>query len=154
LLSDSLAAFASSVNEVRAVGVGLMNRGAKGWTMSAEEAITALDLSRCCENKRKVHLYSDIAVYEGIRCSSSALRYFESVLSELTHEKGLLKTLECYFDKSQHRKATAAALEIHPNTLNYRLDRVEALLGVRLDAPSSIVPLFVALKMRHILRLR
>jgi carbohydrate diacid regulator len=152
LLSDSLVAFVTRLNEVRAVGVGLMNNGARGWATSAEEAITALDLACYREGGRKVHLYSEIAIYEGIRSSASALRYLESLLSEITHEKDLLKTLECYFDHNQHRKATAAALEIHPNTLNYRLDRVEALLGVELDAPSAIAPLFVALKMCNVVR--
>jgi carbohydrate diacid regulator len=113
--------------------------------------MTALDLSRHHEGRKKVHLYSDIIIYESIRSHSGALRFFESILGEIIHEKDLLKTLDCYFTNNQHRKATATSLDIHPNTLNYRLGRIEALLGAKLDSPSSIAPLFVALKMQDVI---
>jgi DNA-binding PucR family transcriptional regulator len=60
-----------------------------------------------------------------------------------------MKTVECYFDNRQHRETTAAALGIHPNTLNYRLERIETLLGAELDTPGWIARLFIALKLRH-----
>jgi carbohydrate diacid regulator len=152
LLSDAVVGFARKSDEVHAIGVGLLNQRARGWATSAEEAMTALDFSRNHEGGKKVHLYSDIVIYESIRSNSSALRFFESMLGEILHEKDLLKTLSCYFDNNQHRKATAASLDIHPNTLNYRLGRIETLLGVELDSPSSIAPLFVALKMRNVIK--
>jgi carbohydrate diacid regulator len=146
-LSNSIVAFARKSNEIRAIGVGLLNQGARGWATSAEEAMTALDLSHYHDGGKKVHLYSDIVIYESIRSNSGALRFFESILGEILHEKDLLETLGCYFTNNQHRKATATSLDIHPNTLSYRLGRIESLLGAKLDAPSSIAPLFVALKM-------
>jgi PucR C-terminal helix-turn-helix domain len=53
-------------------------------------------------------------------------------------------------ENNQHRKATAASLGIYLNTLSYRLDRIEALLGAKLDAPGWIAPIFIALKMRDV----
>jgi carbohydrate diacid regulator len=148
LLSDAIVAFAGKANEVRAIGVGFMNQGARGWATSAEEAMTALDFALLSGSGSKVHLYSDIAIDESVRSNGSALRYFESMLGEILHEKDLMKTLECYFDNSQHRKVTAASLGIHPNTLNYRLARIETLLGAELAAPSWIARLFIALNLR------
>jgi carbohydrate diacid regulator len=149
LLLEAIIAFAKKSGEVRAVGVGFVNQGAKGWATSAEEAMTALNFGLHGDGARKVYLYSDIAIDESIRSNGSALRYFESMLSEILHERDLMTTLECYFDNSQHRKATAASLGIHPNTLNYRIARIETLLGAELDAPSWIARLFIALNLRN-----
>ncbi len=43
---------------------------------------------------------------------------------------------------------TAGSLGIHPNTLNYRLDRIEALLDAKIDDPTWIARLFIALRLR------
>jgi sugar diacid utilization regulator len=56
--------------------------------------------------QKRVHLYSDTVV-----------------------NKSVLSTM-------QRRKITAEVPEIHPNTLNYRLERIEALLGAKLDQAS------------------
>ena len=38
----------------------------------------------------------------------------------------------------RRRKVTAAALGIHPNTLDHRLERIETLTGARLDESAWI----------------
>ncbi|WP_158660623.1 PucR family transcriptional regulator [Paraburkholderia hospita] len=152
LLLEAIVAFAKRSGEVRAVGVGFVNQGAKGRATSAEEAMTALNFGLHGDGARKVYLYSDIAIDESIRSNGSALRYFESMLSEILLEKDLMTTRECYFENSQHRKATAASLGIHPNTLNHRIARIETLLGAELDAPSWIARLFIALNLRNAIR--
>jgi sugar diacid utilization regulator len=149
LLSDAIIAFVGKASGVRAVGVGFMNRGADGWATSAKEAMTALDFALLSGNWSKIQMYSDIAIEESVRSNTSALRYFESIIGEILHEKDLMKTLECYFNHSQHRKVTAASLGIHPNTLNYRLARIETLLGAELAAPRWIARLSIALNLRN-----
>jgi sugar diacid utilization regulator len=57
--------------------------------------------------------------------------------------------LEAYFERRQHRKATAAALDIHPNTLNHRFERIENLLGGRLDDIGWLAKLHTALRLHH-----
>ncbi|MDQ7980962.1 helix-turn-helix domain-containing protein [Paraburkholderia sp. SARCC-3016] len=148
-LLGSIVEFANRTSGVRRVGVGLMNRGPKGWAASADEATSALDVALRSSDATKVLPYADIAIDESIRANRNALRYFEAVLGEILRERDLLKTLECYFDSRQHRKKTAATLGIHPNTLNYRLERIEALLGAELDAPAWITRIFVALNLRN-----
>jgi len=44
---------------------------------------------------------------------------------------------------------TASVLGIHPNTLNYRLDRIENILGARLDDASWVSKLDIAIKLRR-----
>jgi DNA-binding PucR family transcriptional regulator len=43
------------------------------------------------------------------------------------------------------RGRAAAALEVHPNTLDYRLGRIEELCGVRLADPHDIARIELAL---------
>jgi sugar diacid utilization regulator len=148
LLSEAVSALACKMDQVGAIGIGFMNQGQQGWAASAEEAMAALDFALQNTDGRKVCLYSDIAIDESVRSNGSALRYFESMIAEILHEKELISTLRCYFGNSQNRKGTAALLGIHPNTLNYRLARIERLLGAKLDEPSWIARLFIALQLR------
>lgn len=138
--------------EVRNVGVGLMNEGASGWATSVDEAIKALDFSPKHSGKPQVALYSNILLEESARHTSNALRYLVSLLEQLSNEPDLATTLETYFEQGQRRGQSAAALSIHPNTLNYRIERIEALLGASLDDVGWIARLDVALKLRRAAR--
>jgi sugar diacid utilization regulator len=51
--------------------------------------------------------------------------------------------------QGQRRGQSAAELGIHPNTLNYRIERIEALLGASLDDIGWIERLDIALKLRR-----
>jgi len=136
-------------SQVRAIGVGLMNAGPGGWATSAEEAIKALELGARGVGATRAHMYSDIAVSESVRRADNALRYLDSLIERLSHESDLLATLETYFEQSQRRKATAAALGIHPNTLTYRLERVESLLGAKLEDVGWMMKLHIAMRLRR-----
>ena len=54
-------------------------------------------------------------------------------------------TVEAYLAHGLDRAATARALHIHPNTLDRRLDRVEAVCGVRLGDLDDLTRLHLAL---------
>ncbi|UPG88191.1 helix-turn-helix domain-containing protein [Luteibacter aegosomaticola] len=139
-----------SVPEVTSVGVGLSNAGASGWADSADEAFKALDAGMRSGGDGVVYPYSEIAVTDGVLRAPNVLRYLNALLERLSLEPELLTTLTTYFDQAQHRRLTAAALGIHPNTLNYRLDRVESMLGARLDEAGWIARLDVAMRLfRH-----
>jgi hypothetical protein len=57
----------------------------------------------------------------------------------------LVKTLRVLFEERLDRRRTAAALHVHPNTLDYRLRRVQELTGLDLDKPGDIALLVLAL---------
>jgi sugar diacid utilization regulator len=138
-----------ATSEVLAVGIGLLNQGPAGWALSVDEACKALEFGSPAAAKRRVHLYSDIVVNESVRRTDNVLRYLNSLLERLAEEPELLSTLQTYFDQLQRRKITADVLGIHPNTLNHRLERIEALLGARLDEASWIAKLHVAVSLRQ-----
>lgn len=65
------------------------------------------------------------------------------LLTPLLDHQHLLATLRAYVDHDYSRQATAEALVVHRNTLNYRLNRIAVLTGHdpgRLDH----IPLFAA----------
>ncbi|ABB05598.1 PucR family transcriptional regulator [Burkholderia lata] len=146
-MAKQIASIADTLPEVKAIGVGLPGEGASGWAMSADEAGRALSFGRNHLNEERVRLYSEIAVEECIRGTKRAFAYLTSLIERLAREPDLLKTLRTYFDQLQRRKATASVLGIHPNTLNYRLERIENILGARLDDVSWISKLDIAIKL-------
>lgn len=148
-IADCSQGLLKAIPEITSLGVGLMNEGSSGWATSVDEAFKALEFGARGNSRSKVHLYSDIAVDEGARRTDNVLRYLNSLLERLSAEPELLETLQVYFDQQQRRKVAADALGIHPNTLNHRLERVESLIGARLDDAAWIAKLHIALKLRQ-----
>lgn len=136
--------------DIARIGIGLPDSGARGWRRSAEQALRALDLGLRLETRRAVHRYLDVALDDALSNSDNVVRFFESLMERLAPEPHLLKTLEAFFEFRQHRKAVAGALNIHPNTLSYRLERIESLLGAQLDDIGWLSRLHSALRLRHI----
>ena len=147
--ADCAAALVKATSEILAVGIGLLNQGPSGWAVSVDEGCKALEFGMPASGNKGVHLYSDIVVNESVRRTDNVLRYLNSLLERLADEPELLSTLQTYFDRQQRRKITADALGIHPNTLNHRLERIESLLGAKLDEASWIAKLHVAVRLRQ-----
>jgi hypothetical protein len=142
-------ALVRGVPDIRGVGVGLMHEGAPGWSVSVDEALKALQAGRARDSARAVFLYSELAVTDSVLGADNVLRYLNSLLERIAIEPDLLTTLAAYFEQGQHRKLTASALGIHPNTLNYRLLRIEAILGARLADAGWIARLHLVLQLRR-----
>jgi purine catabolism regulator len=66
-------------------------------------------------------------------------------VSTLREHPPLHEALVAYFDHDLDVGATAAELHLHPNSLRYRLTRVEQLLGCSLKRPATIAELHIAL---------
>jgi len=137
------------VSEVKKLGIGLMGSGPNGWFQSLCNAVKALDFGKREDKiETDIFYFSDIALQEGARQLDNVLQYLESVLDRLSHEQDLLRTLECFLEQMLRRKQTAYILGIHPNTLNYRLDRIKEITGGSLEDPIWIAKFQVALKLR------
>ncbi|PRY04017.1 CdaR family transcriptional regulator [Paraburkholderia sp. BL25I1N1] len=149
LVTDRAASLALGLPHVQRIGVGLMNEGASGWARSAEEALKAIDFSPKRHDRNRVSLYSSIVMAECARHTDTASRYLSALLQQLSSEPDLVSTLEVYLEKNQRRKQSALVLGIHPNTLNYRIERIESLLGASLDDVGWISKLDIALKLRR-----
>jgi DNA-binding PucR family transcriptional regulator len=60
----------------------------------------------------------------------------------------LLETLEVFMRIGLDRRSAADELHVHPNTLDYRLRRIEELTGFELSRPDDVAVLALALKHR------
>ena len=147
-MGELAARLIANIPEFKQVGVGMMGQGPSGWSGSVDEAVKALEVGERIGSDGCVYRYSDIALNEGARRSDNVLRYLESLIERLSHEQDLLRTLECFLEQFQKRKQTASVLGIHPNTLNYRLERVQEIVGGSLEDPTWLAKLHVAISLR------
>ena len=69
----------------------------------------------------------------------------EQLMAQLHANPPLHETLKSWFEHDLDIAAAAAALHLHPNSLRYRLTRIEELLGRPLRQPATIAELHIAL---------
>jgi GAF domain-containing protein len=68
------------------------------------------------------------------------------------HNALLLETLEGYFAAGQNPRAAAKALQVHPNTIYQRLDRIDRVLGQRQwREPEGALTMQLALQLHRVL---
>jgi PucR family transcriptional regulator, purine catabolism regulatory protein len=67
------------------------------------------------------------------------------VVAVLRDNPALYEALVAYFDHDLDVPAAAAELHLHPNSLRYRLTRIEEVLGRSLKRPATIAELHIAL---------
>jgi PucR family transcriptional regulator, purine catabolism regulatory protein len=80
---------------------------------------------------------------------SFAAETLAPLLNGDAHES-LLATLEMFFTTNGNTFQAAQRLGLHRNTLTYRLNRIQELLGVTLDDPDVRLALHLALKIRQV----
>ncbi len=69
----------------------------------------------------------------------------ERWIGALREQPMLWAAVVAYFEHDLDVGRAAASLHLHPNSLRYRLTRVEKLLGRSLKQPSTIASLYVAM---------
>lgn len=72
----------------------------------------------------------------------------EALFERLARQPAALETLVAYFDHDLNVSTTAVHLHLHPNSLRYRLTRIEEAIGAPLRAPSVIAAVYLALRAR------
>lgn len=73
--------------------------------------------------------------------------FLRRTLTPLLEEKELLYNLEVWINKKKSLKDVAEELHIHKNTLNYRLGKIEKILGMDLTDSEDLVILYTALRL-------
>ena len=62
----------------------------------------------------------------------------------------LLATLDAFLTAALDRRAAAEALHVHPNTLDYRLRRIEEQTGLRFADPDAVMLMALAVRRRRL----
>ncbi|MFJ2702486.1 PucR family transcriptional regulator [Streptomyces sp. NPDC087428] len=92
---------------------------------------------------------ADVLLEYQLSRPSEALHGLARLLRPLEAKPELLHTLETYLGHGLDRRAAAAALHVHPNTVDYRIRRIDRLTGLSPARPADLQHLSAALVARR-----
>ncbi len=148
-----------AVNSLVTCGVGRPCVGLKALRESFREAEKALALSDQLWSEPRVTFFGDLSLYELLLAvNPEQLRSFcNSWLSDIIdyddqHKSDLLITLDAFFGSNGNMRLTAKDLNIHRNTLVYRLNRISEITQLDMDDANVHLNLHLALKAHHLLK--
>jgi PucR family transcriptional regulator, purine catabolism regulatory protein len=140
-------------------GVGRPRQGLRELRESFKEAEKALALSDQLWSSPRVTFFGDLSLYELLlSVNPEGLRTFAkswllNIISyDDQHKSELLETLDAYFNSNGNMRLTAKELNIHRNTLVYRLNRIAEITQLDMDDANVHLNLRLALKANHLLR--
>ncbi|SHG06816.1 helix-turn-helix domain-containing protein [Ornithinibacillus halophilus] len=118
-------------------------------SLSYQEAKRSIDYAKSNPNRSVVEyqkLGLERILYEVD--PSIANRYIEDKLNKLlVLDTNMVDTLKQYIELNKSHKETAQALHIHPNTLYYRLRKVEEVLMIDLNNEKDWLDLVIAIQL-------
>lgn len=125
---------AGSIDEPVRVAFGVPGARIAGFRSGHREAMAARQVAERGEGGRRVAAYRDVEIAYLAGVDAEAMRgLIERELRALagTEENAvrLRRTLHTYLAQHRSPEATAKALGVHKNTVRYRLQRIEELLG-------------------------
>lgn len=145
------------------VGSGI-SRPANGLTTLREtyrEAKDALSIANELGDREKTTFYGDLKLYQLLlalkeRNLEHLRRFFDETLAPLVeHDErkqgDLVRTLDGFFQANGNLAKAAIDLDVHRNTLVYRLERITELTGLDLNDADNRLILHLALKIQRVL---
>ncbi|MDG1582303.1 PucR family transcriptional regulator [Pseudomonas sp. GOM6] len=122
------------------------------------EARQALEVAQRFPERLGLCAFAELGVLEllgAIRDRSLLDRFVERVLGPLIgddsrHTPVLMPTLEAWFQENGNLVLAAQRLQVHRNTLSYRMQRIEALTGCSFDTPHDRLNISIALLIRRL----
>lgn len=146
------------VKEVTA-GIGRVYQGLSLIPRSYQEAQRALQLGRMVWGSGSVTHYDRLGIYRILLSSDAGelAAFLEEFLGPIMSESRagdspLLDTLDAFFQCDEDVSKAASLLFIHPNTVRYRLRKVEEVTGLSLASNQHKINLQMALKIYRYLR--
>ena len=144
-----------------AVGVGRPGTGVAGIRRSLHEAQQAAQVSAHLTGTG-ITSYADLGVIRllypllaGGTLDEFCHEMLDPVIQADSHQDdSLLKTLDTWFAVNCNMMEAARRLDLHRNTLAYRLNRIQDILNTSLDDPELRLSLQLALKIWHLRRHR
>lgn len=135
------------------IGIGRYHPGRDGLLRSYRDAKTALILGQRAEQEDRVFCLTDLGL-PALICpdEETKLDVAQHLLNPLDYEPDLLRTLELYLASNCELALTANRLCVHRNTLGYRLDKVESLIGLNPRRFEDAVQIKLALLVKKLCR--
>lgn len=113
------------------MGISDIDKGIEFVKKAYERAHLSYSIGKIVNKNKKIYNYKDIYVYKVWFSSRTEdiYEYVDEVLKDLIDDKILMKTLDEYFSCNENMKMASRNLNIHYNTLRYRLDQVKEKTG-------------------------
>ena len=123
------------------IGIGGACRDPAEIARSYGQAHRTIDAVVRLGRKGQVVAFEDLGIHRLLLQvpDLAELRLFATeILGELGRQERqrgaeLLATLACYFRENYSPQRTARSLHVHPNTVAYRINRIQEITGLRLD---------------------
>ncbi|WP_434778107.1 sugar diacid recognition domain-containing protein [Neisseria sp. Ec49-e6-T10] len=116
---------------------------------SYQTANTTLLIGKQRKPEEKYYQYHDLilpVLLDGLNSGWQALEFLYPLnqLKQQDNNGLLLKTLRVWFKNNLQMGATAKALYVHRNTLEYRLNKISSITGLRMDLLDDRLLLYIA----------
>jgi purine catabolism regulator len=139
---------------VYSCGIGRIAHDLQGIPLSFREAQQALEIGRHLFGEGNLHSFARLGIYRLLFYlndhSEMNAFYHETLDPLLSHDSTYIETLEGFFRCNGNLSEMARTMHFHRNSLLYRLNRIEALLGHSLEDPEVRLSLQIALKIHHL----
>lgn len=139
------------------IGVGRVYATPVDIFKSYQEAKVALELGRLMGINSTIPFFSDLGLarilyHHDLQELKEFYRETLGLLEIYDEEHGneLMASLERYLLNQCNLKATANSLYLHPNTLRYRLKKIEEILQIHLDDFDAKLNLMTAFKIKYL----
>ncbi|WP_189783546.1 PucR family transcriptional regulator [Streptomyces capitiformicae] len=127
---DLVRDFAGTLGRPCAVGTATAQRSELADALDRARRISRAAPLRRASAGLRPHTVADVFVELAVADLPFADDWLRTVARHLEQGPDLLVTLDAYYLHDMHRGATAAALNVHARTLDYRLRRVRELTGI------------------------
>ncbi len=144
-----------------AAGISHPAEGLAALRDAYREARDAVSIAAELGAREETTFYGDLKLYQLLlavkdRNLEQLRRFYRETMGMLVEHderKGgeLSRTLNAFFEANGNLAKAAAALDVHRNTLVYRLDRISELTGLNLDDSDNRLVLHLALKVQRVL---
>lgn len=139
-------------------GIGRIARNLQSIPQSFREAQQALEIGQRLFGEGQIHSFARLGIYRLLFHLSGQEElddfYHETLGPLLTYDARsdgtLIETLEGFFRCNGNLSETARAMHLHRNSLLYRLDRIQEILGHSLEDAELRLSLQIALKIHHL----
>lgn len=135
-------------------GIGRVAKDLRSIPVSFREAQQALEIGRRLFGEGNLHSFARLGIYRLLFYLNGHSEltdfYYETLGPLLNHDSTYVETLEGFFRCNGNLSEMARTMHFHRNSLLYRLNRIEALLGRSLEDPELRLSLQIALKIHHL----
>lgn len=143
------------------IGISRPTQGLSNLREAYREAKDALKIAHELDAHEEVTYYGDLKLYQLLLALKDhnlqhLRRFYDESLAPLVEHDDrkqgeLIRTLNGFFESNGNLAKAASDLDVHRNTLVYRLERICALTNLDLDDSDNRLILHLALKIRRVL---